>query len=322
LRLSALQLRGCGPSGVLLIVGEVSLKTTWTAAQPHGKPNFDVPLGACNSHVHVVGPLEAFPLAPGRPYSVRPAPVEELDRMLTTLGLERVVIVNTIVYGNDHEYMLAALAYLGERARGVAVIDPECPDAYLERLNAAGVRGLRILFKGAADVGRLQRLAQRARPFSWHIGVLAELPVIARHVSLFASLGVPVVIDHFGFARAEKGPWQPGFAEMLAFLKSSDSYLKLSGLHRVSDLAPDFPDVAPLAHALAEAVPDRLLWANDWPHTGANFSMSTNPETVPELPWFDIDGTREFNLFGEWFPDAALRKQILVDNPARLYGFG
>jgi len=38
-------------------------------------------------------------------------------------------------------------------------------------------------------------------------------------------------------------------------------------------------------------------------------------------PFSDIDDGRLLNQLPGWAPEASLRKTILVDNPARLYGF-
>jgi predicted TIM-barrel fold metal-dependent hydrolase len=128
---------------------------------------------------------------------------------------------------------------------------------------------------------------------------------------------MPVVFDHFGGAQADLGLEQPGFADLLALVKSGKAYVKISGAYRLSKLAPDYPDAAPFARALIAANPDRIIWGSDWPHPN---SSSGKPAT--ELtPLYQIDDGRLLNQLPVWAPDAAIRKKILVDNPVKLYGF-
>ena len=132
-----------------------------------------------------------------------------------------------------------------------------------------------------------------------------------------ASAPVPVVFDHFGGARAALGVGQPGFGTLLNLVKTGKAYVKVSAPYRSSTQAPGYPDVAPLAKALVAANPERILWGSDWPH----------PQQIPGrdvsdvTPLYQIDDGRVFNLFAVWVPDAAQRKTILVDNPAKLFGY-
>jgi predicted TIM-barrel fold metal-dependent hydrolase len=141
--------------------------------------------------------------------------------------------------------------------------------------------------------------------------------VIAGVKDLIETSPAPVVFDHFGGARASLGLTQPGWAELVDLVRSGKSYVKLSAAYRASTQPPDYPNAAPFAKALVAANPDRILWGTDWPHTN---STSSRPATEV-TPLFAIDDGRLLNQFAAWVPDAALRKTILVDNPARLYGF-
>ena len=136
---------------------------------------------------------------------------------------------------------------------------------------------------------------------------------------LVAASPVPVVFDHFGGAQAELGVDQPGFADLLALMKSGKAYVKISGAYRASNLAPDYADVVPLARALITANSDRILWGSDWPHPDSVTPPGKKPTEV--TPLLQIDDGRLLNQLPVWAPDAAIRKRILVDNPARLYGF-
>ena len=95
--------------------------------------------------------------------------------------------------------------------------------------------------------------------------------------------------------------------------------MKLSAAYRISTRAPDYPDVAPLARALIAANPERILWGSDWPHPDAARQPGRRPTDVrPPLP---VDDGGVLNQLAVWAPDAKIRHRILVDNPARLYGF-
>jgi len=152
---------------------------------------------------------------------------------------------------------------------------------------------------------------------NWHVQMYAELAVIAGIKDLVAASPVPVVFDHFGRAQAELGPQQPGFAELLDLVRSGKAYVKISGAYRVSKRPPDYSDAAPLAKAFISANAERILWGTDWPHPNSGSGRPAAEVT----PLFQIDDGRLLNQLPVWAPDAAIRKKILVDNPARLYGF-
>jgi predicted TIM-barrel fold metal-dependent hydrolase len=136
---------------------------------------------------------------------------------------------------------------------------------------------------------------------------------------IVATSPVPVVFDHFGGALGELGPAQPGFADLLELVQSGKAYVKISGAYRASKLAPDYPDAAPLAKALIAANAERIIWGSDWPHPNSTTPPGHKPTDV--TPLYQIDDGRLFNQLPLWAPDAAIRKKILVDNPAQLYGF-
>jgi len=100
-----------------------------------------VPPGACDCHVHVFGPAARYPFARARAYTPPEASIEELLALQKRLGFERVVIVQPSVYGTDNSCTLDALKRLGERARGVAVVDTK---SNLPEMQKLGVRGVRI----------------------------------------------------------------------------------------------------------------------------------------------------------------------------------
>jgi predicted TIM-barrel fold metal-dependent hydrolase len=241
------------------------------------------------------------------------------------LHIERVVIVTPSVYGPDNSATLFGIKARGPTARGVAVIDDKTPEADLDAMNAAGFRGIRLNLAtgGTSDpnVGRqrVQAAIERIKARGWHVQMYTSLAMISAIKDMVAASPVPVVFDHFGGAVAELGPAQPGFADLLELVRSGHAYVKISGAYRSSKLAPDYPDVVPLAKALIAANAERIIWGSDWPHPN---STTLPDKTIADVtPLFQIDDGRLFNQLPVWAPEAAIRQNILVDNPARLYGF-
>src|SRR5439155_13603965 len=116
---------------------------------------------------------------------------------------------------------------------------------------------------------RLKSEADRVKGHGWHINTainrIASLDSLA---DTLAHLPVPVVLDHYAGAKAADGTSQKGFSTLLQLLKSGNVYLKMSRLHNVSDKAPGYADVQPLAAAVVSANAERLLFGTDWPHAG------------------------------------------------------
>ena len=293
------------------------------AAQPATPVSFEVPRGACDCHTHIHGDPEKFPFFPGRVYTPEMALPEEMAALHRALRMQRVVIVTPSVYGTDNSATLYGMKARGADARAVAVIDDKTPDHELDAMARAGVRGIRLKLAtgGAADPAagrsRFERAVARVKSRNWHVQLYTNLATISAISDLVAVSPVPVVFDHFGGARAELGPRQPGFAELLNLVRSGRAYVKISGAYRSSSLAPDYADVVPLAQALIAANPERIVWGTDWPHPN-----SASGRKATELtPLFQIDDGRLLNQLAVWAPDAATRSKILVDNPVRLYDF-
>ncbi|WP_454630237.1 amidohydrolase family protein [Bradyrhizobium cenepequi] len=295
------------------------------AAQPSTPVNFDVPAGACDCHTHIHGDPEKFPFFTGRVYTPEPASPEEMSALHKALGIERVVIVTPSVYGTDNSATRFGMMARGATARGVAVIDDKTPESDLDAMQKDGFRGIRInLATGGVNdpnVGRARLSAgvDRVKARGWHVQVYTNLPLIPAVKDLVAASPVPVVFDHFGGAQAALGVEQPGFADMVELVKSGKAYVKISGAYRASKLAPDYQDAIPLAKALIAANPDRIVWGTDWPHPDT--VVPAGKQVTDVVPLYQIDDGRLLNQLAVWAPDAATRKKILVDNPARLYGF-
>jgi predicted TIM-barrel fold metal-dependent hydrolase len=296
-----------------------------SASQPSTPVNFDVPAGACDTHTHVFGDPRRFAFATPRPYTPEPASVAEMRALHLALHTQRVVIVQPSVYGVDNSCTLDGIKQLGSIARGVAVIDEKTPESALDEMTRAGIRGIRINLEtsGVTDpVASRQRFAEaveRLKNRNWHIQIYTRLSVIESLKDQIAAAPMPVVFDHFGGAQAALGLEQPGFSTLLNLVRTGKAYVKISGAYRASTKAPDYPDVAPFAKALIAANPQRILWGSDWPHP--NSSQVPGHKFTDIAPLQQIDDGRLLNQLPVWTPEAAVRKTILVENPAKLYGF-
>ena len=279
---------------------------------PASPPKLKAPAGACDTHAHIVGPFDKFPLADERGYTPPISALEDFEVFQKTLGIDRAVIVHPSCYGTMMDVTVDAVTRLGDRARGIAVVEPSITDAELDRLDAIGFRGLRFttLLKGGADVSGIVAMAERIKRLGWHIQMFidAENQLESLLPSL-KKLPVDLVIDHMGHFQPEAGVDHPAFRAMLDLVKNGHCWVKLSGAYRASGDAPAWQDMAAYATALIETRPDRMVWATDWPHV--MLWDKPMPEGAALLDWAL-----------SWNIDETTMKQILVDNPAQLYGFG
>lgn len=311
--------------GAMAAAGLVPRVLGAKASQPSTPVNFELPTDACDCHTHIHGDPQRFPFFAGRVYTPETALPEEMAALHRALHLQRVVIVTPSVYGTDNAATLYGMQARGRDARGVAVIDDNTPDGALDEMDRAGIRGIRLNLAttGITDpaVGRrqLQRAFERVRRLNWHVQLNTDLAMVTAIKDLVANAPLPVVFDHFAGAQAQRGTGQPGFADLLELVRSGKAYVKISGAYRSSTLAPDYPDVAPLARALITTNPDRIVWGTDWPHPNSVTPPGRKPTDI--TPLRQIDDGRLLNQLPVWAPEPAVRRKILVDNPIRLYGF-
>ena len=272
-------------------------------------PSAALPEGACDSHAHVIGPLADYPVSPARSYDPVPCSPAQYRAMLARLGLSRGVLVQPSVYGTDNRLCLETVAGDPDRLRAVVVVDAEIGEAELEAMAARGARGFRLnlLFGGGVGLKALDRLAAKVAGLGWHAQLLIDLRQQPEIQDRVARLPIPVVFDHMGHFPAELGCDWPGFEAMVGLVRDGRAWIKVSGANRLAGGGTPHRSVRPLAERLIETVPERLLWGSDWPHVGL---YETMPDTGALL-----------NEFLDWCPDPARRRQILRDNPARLYGF-
>ncbi len=288
-------------------------------------PGFTVPAHATDCHSHIFDP-ERYPYASNRRYTPPPATVDDLLRLHDKLGIQREVLVQPSVYGTDNSCMLAALRRLGERACGIAVIDRNFSHSRLEDMVSSGVRGVRInleVSKSDNPAVASERLLETADQISGSgllILMYAALPVVVACAPAVRKVNQRVLIDHFGLAKAVGGIDQPGFGELVALMSTPNVFMKLSGPYQISDRGPAYADIAPIARALLTAQPDRCVWGSDWPHTGGS-NRPANYKPTDLEPFRNEDDGRNLGLVKDWAPDPYQRTKLLVDNPARLFGF-
>ena len=281
------------------------------------KVAFKAPLNACDAHFHVFGPADKYPYGSDKlRYAPPLAPLSEYLQLAKHLGLTRFVFVQPSAYGRDNSCMLDAMKEVGiEHCRGIVDIDEDAPDSMLAEMDKIGVRGVRINYSpihpyepGLPEkmIPRIKKIAARCKEIGWHLDFLLPGWLTTEMVPFMKTLQVPFSMAHMGMNLAKDGPQAPGFQALLDLVNHGErlAYIKLTGIYRMSKV-PNFTDSDPMAQALMKAAPDRLIWGSDYPH------LSFGENSSVEL----------FNLLSRWTKDEKILKQILTDNPARLFGF-
>lgn len=273
-------------------------------------PNFTVPSGACDAHMHVFGPEDRYPHVPAPHYTLPDGKLEHFQGLMGVLGIERFVIVQPSFYGTDNSCLLDALAKAGNAARGLVMVEDDVSRAELERFHEAGVRGIRLdLFKRAQhpidDIkDYIARMVKMVDALGWHLQFYAPGYVVRDLVDFLHGVETPYVIDHMGYMLASDGLTQSDFKRLLALMTEGQCYLKLSGPYRIAK-DKGYEAVADVARAIVAQNPRRAIWGSDWPH----------------IPHSGRDTGELLNLLVDWAPDTSDRKAILVDNPQTLFDF-
>ncbi|HWK72428.1 MAG TPA: amidohydrolase family protein [Burkholderiaceae bacterium] len=275
------------------------------------KPAIDVPPGACDCHAHIFGDPAKHPYVSSHRYTPASATLSDYRAMLAALGIARAVIVQPTIY-QDNQVTIDTLAASNGEWRGIARLGSQVSEQELQRLHDLGFRGVRFHPKAGASQASLDEINEvctRIAPLGWH----AQFHLDARHLTELGPslerLPVPLVIDHMGHMKpANRDDLQhDGFLQLLRWLNTGRAWVKLSAPNRFDDPLPPYPAVAPFAQALVAANPEQLLWGSDWPHSSHAGHMPNDADLL--------------DVLALWAPDANVRQRILVDNPARLYGF-
>ncbi len=290
---------------------------TPTLSAPANSAATQLPPGSCDCHAHVFGPFERYPLADPRPYTPPPAPFDSYLEMLTRTGFSRGVLVHGGASGWDQSATRDALAAARDRLRGVAVVPLSTPDSTLAELQSVGFRAIRFTevagpnaakpFAGRLGLSDLRAFAPRLRELGWHAQIWANCQFFENHESTLRALELPVVIDHMGYFDVARGVLDSAFQTLLRLLADGIAWVKVTAF-RNSKGGTGYEDVKPFMEALVATRPDRLLWGSDWPFLGMSGAGRPDP-------------ARLVATLLEWVPDTVVREQILVHNPAALYGF-
>lgn len=276
-------------------------------------PAFKPPPGACDTHCHIFGPPDLFPYAASRAYTPPAAPVEHYARVLDIIGIARGIIVQPNAHATDNAVTLDAVQRGQGRFRGMCRLTGDESEAEMQRLHDGGVRAARFNF--GVSLGHKPNLAavQKALPkmaaLGWCIDLHIDEDGLAAHADTVRKFPVPVVIDHLAHIHAAKGLSQRGFKILLELLAEPKFWVKVAGIDWLSAKGKPWDDVAPFARAVLEAAPDRVLWGTNWPHSN-RFEHGTAPN----------DGDL-VDFIAEIAPDEATRHKMMVDNPAKLFGF-
>lgn len=274
------------------------------------RPAFRMPAGACDCHAHIFGPQEQYPFSEQRSYTPEDCTVDDYRNLLDVLGVERCVIVHGGAHGTDNRVTLDALRRLGGRARAVVVMPPGLSIGERRDMHRLGVRGYRMstVVGGGVGFDRLEALAAEAAELGWHLVLhfrrAAEMVELAARLQ---ALQVDYVLDHMGRIRGDEGVDSPGFRALAELLDGGRAWAKLASLYRLSSQPYPHADMLPMIHEVARRWPDRIIWGSNWPHPICDVPMPNDGDLVDLIPL--------------WVPDAQVQHKMLVDNPARLYGF-
>ena len=274
-------------------------------------PRFKAPPNACDCHLHIYDQRFAMKWPSLR--AVPQASAAEYRLLQQRIGTTRLVVVQPAAYGVDNAVTLDAIAQFGQdKARGVAVVHPTVSDAELERLHAGGVRGLRFSqhdpHTAITTADMIEPLARRVNALGWHVQLHLKGEQIVAMADVINRLDVELVFDHMGRLPQPLAQEHAAMEIIKALLDKGRTWVKLSGPYLDTQTgSPRYADLKPVAKAYVKHAPERLVWGSDWPHP-------TERDTKP-------DDAVLLDLLQEWVPDEASRRKILVENPAKLYGF-
>jgi predicted TIM-barrel fold metal-dependent hydrolase len=268
------------------------------------------PPNATDCHHHIYS--AHFKVDPKSTLRPGDASVKDYALLQKRIGTSRNVVVQPSTYGIFNDGLVEALAEFGPQARGVAVVNDTVTDAELKRLDAARVRGIRFNLAtpgGATSMEMLEPLARRIAPMGWHVQFYMTADATLAAKDVLNRLPCPIVFDHLAHIPQPIGTGHPAFAVVVDLLQKGKAWVKLSGAYQDTKVGPPtYADSTAVAQAYVKGAPERLVWGSDWPHPS---------EQSKGLP----DDAVLFDLLAQWAPDEAVRNRILVDNPAKLYGF-
>ena len=278
------------------------------------KPGLVLCENATDCHAHICGPQSLYPYIPNRIYTPPDALLSQYEALLDSLGVRRSVLVQPSIYGTDNRALLAAIKTNQLRFRGVAVVDWDIGDTELDDLHRAGIRGVRCNIvdlaeaKGVLPIKQLTKLANQIAPLGWHLEFLMHVNEFPNLSKLLSNFPVPIVLGHLGYLKTNLGIKDPGFQNLLSLVREERAWVKLTGPYRITtEERIPYSDTNPFAYALIAANSRQVVWGTDWPHVMVKGVMPNDADLL--------------DLLQVWIPDPAIRKQVLSENPKRLYQF-
>jgi 2-pyrone-4,6-dicarboxylate lactonase len=274
-------------------------------------PKIAPPPRAVDTHAHIYGPFDRFPLSESRGYTPPDCRFETYCDLLAALGIDRAVIVQGSANGLNHDVTLDAIARSEGRFRGIAIVRPETGEAEIDAMAGRGICGLRLSaqIKGGLDSKYFSARVAKAKELGWLVQIhLRNIDEFIDIAPMIAATEINILIDHLGRPRSGQGHDNPAFQKQLAMLRDRDNlWVKICSWYRLSEGGAPYEDMRPYVDALIDARPDRLVWGTNWPHPNITLPMPNDGFLLDQLM--------------RWAGDENLHRQILCDNPARLYGF-
>jgi len=271
---------------------------------------FDEPKIDC--HTHVLDSAR-FPYADDVAY--RPAGQEQGTRaqheaVMAAYGVRHALIVGpNSGYGEDNRCLLDAVARSGGRFKGIAVVPNDAGIEQLQSLKARGIIGIAFnpSLKGVAAYADARPLMRRVADLDMFVQVQVHEDQMVEVAPWLLDSGARILVDHCGRPDPARGLQQAGFQAVLALARSGRAAVKISGLQKFTPGGLPFAGARPYVDALIDAYTlDHCVWASDWPFLKAPERLDVGPL----LRWVE-----------QLLPDAADRRKLLWDTPARLLGF-
>ena len=274
------------------------------------KPAYQAPPKSCDAHCHVFGPHEVFPYADSASYWPPDADKNALKAVHDKLGIERAILVQASCHGIDNRAMVDAIKSSNGAYRGVCIANDTFSENDFQDLHDSFVRGVRFNFVthlgGAPDLDRMKTVLDRVKRLGWHLVIHVNAEDLINYEPFFNQIEMDIVVDHMGRVPTSEGVGQRAFQILQNFMQRENWWVKVCGSERIA-MAPPFYDAIPYAQGLVEQAPDRVIWGTDYPHPNIKKYMPNDADLLDLVPLIARD--------------EATQRKIMVENPARLYGF-
>jgi len=276
------------------------------------QPSRIPPSGSCDTAVHIYGRPGSSRLSPNRTYEPPEALLEDLENVHNTLGISRAVLIQPTIYDDDHSVLLSALAHDSSRYRGVALVDEQTSDDTLVSWNRSGVRGARFNFLSSLNIDwnprKFKACVDRTTALGWVTLVHGTVDELLDRADMLLQVNGPVVVDHMAHWNIVDDPVGGlKHRRLCELLQTPNFWIKLSNGDRFSHVGVPFDDVVALGESFASLVPDRAIWATDWPHILYKGNVPNDADLL--------------ELLYRYAPDDKVLERILVSNPKKLFGF-